>query len=152
MPRRIVRLILGAFVVYLFLHLLSLIDTDSSGYEGNTISTSANVLKHHANETYAEYDFIIVGGGQSGLVVANRLSESGKHTVLVVEYGYLYHDDPLIARPWRPYNASADEFHDPKLMYNYTSVRQKALNDRRTPVPAAATVGGGSTVNGMFLN
>lgn len=73
-------------------------------------------------------------------------------TVLVIEYGHLYHDDPLITRPWQPFNASANEFHDPKMMYNYTSVPQHALNNRRTPVSAAATVGGGSTVNGMFLN
>ena len=69
----------------------------------------------------------------------------------MVEYGHLYHDDELITRPWRPINASAGLFHDPKLMYNYTSVPQKALNGRRTRVEAGATVGGGSTVNGMFL-
>jgi choline dehydrogenase-like flavoprotein len=152
MPRRVVRLLSGAFVIYVFLYFVSLNHTGSSEPRANTISTTANVPKHSANETLAEYDFIIAGGGQSGLVVANRLSESGKHTVLVVEYGHLYHDDPLIARPWRPYNASAGEFHDPKLMYNYSSVPQVALNNRRTPVSAAATVGGGSTVNGMFLN
>jgi choline dehydrogenase-like flavoprotein len=37
-------------------------------------------------------------------------------------------------------------------MYNYTSVPQLQLNNRKTVVSAASTVGGGSTVNGMFLN
>lgn len=97
------------------------------------------------------YDFIIVGGGQSGLVVANRLSETG-HTVLVIEYGEVVRDDPLISRPWQPFNSSAGEMYDPKLMYNYTSVPQNVLNNRRTNVYAAATAGGGSTVNSMMLS
>ena len=98
------------------------------------------------------YDYIIVGGGQSGLTVANRLSESGKATVLVIEYGYLYREDPLIARPWQPFDASRGLFHDPKLMYNFSSIPQAGLNGRTSEVSAAAVVGGGSTVNGMFLN
>lgn len=97
------------------------------------------------------YDYIIVGGGQSGLTVANRLS-AGKTTVLVVEYGYLYHDDPLIARPWQPFDPDKNLFHDPKLMYNFSSVYQVGLNNRTSEISAAASVGGGSTVNGMFLN
>ena len=118
LPQRVVRLLLGAFVADALFQFLSLIDTGSSGHGPNTISTTANVLKHCANETLAEYEFVVLGDRQSGLVVANRLSESGEHTGLVVEYGHLYHFEPLIARPWRPYNASANEFHDPKLMYN----------------------------------
>lgn len=152
MARRLVRLLFSAIAAFVFLHFYSSIVPDPGDYEGRSTSTTTDSLIYHANETAQEYDFIVVGGGQSGLVVANRLSESGKHTVLVVEYGYLYHDDPLIARPWRPINASAGVFHDPKLMYNYSSTPQKALNDRRVDVQAAATVGGGSTVNGMFLN
>jgi choline dehydrogenase len=35
------------------------------------------------------YDYVIVGGGTAGLTVGDRLSESGKHSVLVVEYGKL---------------------------------------------------------------
>ncbi|KAK4692784.1 hypothetical protein P7C71_g4486, partial [Lecanoromycetidae sp. Uapishka_2] len=97
------------------------------------------------------YDYIVVGGGQSGLTVANRLSE-GKATVLVVEYGNLYLDDLLIARPWQPFDLSKGLFHDPKLMYNISSTPQAGLNDRRSEISAAASVGGGSTVNGMFLN
>lgn len=73
-------------------------------------------------------------------------------SVLVVEYGHLYHDDPKIARPWQPFDAPNGVYHDPKLMYNITTTPQAALNNRPTKQEAAATVGGGSSVNGMFMN
>lgn len=40
------------------------------------------------------YDYVIVGGGTAGLTVADRLSESGKHSVLVIEFGYLGKSKP----------------------------------------------------------
>ncbi|EMC99736.1 hypothetical protein BAUCODRAFT_348294 [Baudoinia panamericana UAMH 10762] len=106
---------------------------------------------YSTGDLHDEYDYIIVGGGQAGLTVGNRLSE-GNDTVLVVEYGHLYRHDPLIARPWQPFDASHGLFHDPKLMFNFSSVPQQGLNNRTSEVSAAAVVGGGSTVNGMFLN
>lgn len=51
---------------------------------------------HHASKVFLdgrdvdeEYDYIIVGAGTAGLTVANRLTEDGTTTVLVVEYGEL---------------------------------------------------------------
>lgn len=44
------------------------------------------------------YDFCVVGGGTAGLVLGNRLSESGKHTVVVFEAG----SDPTVMRTYSP--------------------------------------------------
>ena len=45
------------------------------------------------------YDFIIIGGGTSGLVVANRLTEDPNTNVLVVEAGQNYLEDPRVQTP-----------------------------------------------------
>lgn len=46
-------------------------------------------LVSRADELLKEYDYVIVGGGASGLTVANRLSEQPEVTVLVIEAGEL---------------------------------------------------------------
>ena len=42
-----------------------------------------------ARQVQKEYDYVIIGGGTAGLTVADRLTEDGKSTVLVIEYGQL---------------------------------------------------------------
>ncbi|KAK5659511.1 hypothetical protein OQA88_713 [Cercophora sp. LCS_1] len=99
---------------------------------------------HRSHSTLkASYDYIVAGGGLSGLVVANRLSESPNTTVLIVEYGDF--DDT-----WNtamPYYANGAQ--DASLLFAYSSVPQRFLNNRVSSLGLGATVGGGSTVNGM---
>ena len=52
-----------------------------------------------AQEALSEYDYIIVGGGTSGLVVANRLSEDACVQVAVFEAGTARFDDPRVNIP-----------------------------------------------------
>ncbi|KAF8903214.1 hypothetical protein CPB85DRAFT_1438450 [Mucidula mucida] len=91
------------------------------------------------------YDYIVVGGGQSGLVIANRLSEDSTKTVLVVEYG-TFDDTPSQIEP-----SSATNYARRNL-FNVTSVPQPAIGNKRCTVYAAAVVGGGSTINGMLFD
>lgn len=50
---------------------------------------SAGNVFLHSRDVDEQYDYIIVGGGTAGLTVADRLTEDGETTVLVVEYGEL---------------------------------------------------------------
>ncbi|KAK3948516.1 hypothetical protein QBC32DRAFT_268711 [Pseudoneurospora amorphoporcata] len=109
-----------------------------------------NELKQRAikpAEVKGSYDYVIIGGGQSGLVVANRLSEDPKVSVLVVEYGYF--DDSYDVLDIQQVFRSTTH-----TKYNLTSVPQTQLGERNQVqgVPAAAVVGGGSAINGMFFN
>ncbi|KAI8176364.1 hypothetical protein K4K54_004180 [Colletotrichum sp. SAR 10_86] len=98
--------------------------------------------KTDLNAVAEEYDYIVIGGGTSGLVVANRLSENPTKTVLVVEYG----DFPNTINVTVPYFTTYDQS---ARLYNVTSVPQVHLGNRTSRLRIGATVGGGSSVNGM---
>ncbi|KAF2003327.1 GMC oxidoreductase [Amniculicola lignicola CBS 123094] len=104
--------------------------------------TKAQHAPHGERDQKKTYDYIVVGGGISGLVVANRLTENGRNTVLVVERGYLDNDQKAIV-PWWGTGL------DTTVMLNFPSAPIPGLNNASFRVPVAAVVGGGSVVNGM---
>lgn len=67
-----------------------------------------------------QYDYIIVGGGTSGLVVASRLTEDPAVSVLVLEAGSNRVSDPRIAIP----GLAASTYFDPEFDWCVTSVPQ----------------------------
>ncbi|KAG8625609.1 hypothetical protein KVT40_006010 [Elsinoe batatas] len=91
------------------------------------------------------YDYIIAGGGLSGLVVANRLTENPRVKVLVIEYGGF--DNSLTAS--LPYFANGLNFAS---MIPTTSAPDAGLNNASFPVLIGGVVGGGTVVNGMAYN
>lgn len=81
------------------------------------------------------FDFVIVGGGTSGLVVAKRLAEYHDYSVLVVEYGS-HDNDPSVPIPGY-YNRI------PKSSYlNITTVPQQHLHGQIYPVAVGGALGG----------
>ena len=90
------------------------------------------------------YDYIVVGAGSAGCVLANRLSEDGKHTVLLLEAGPMDRH-PLIHMPAGVYNV----FKNPKLNWNYLTVEEPELDGRVVEMPRGKVVGGSSSINSM---
>ncbi|KAL8369821.1 hypothetical protein RB595_000255 [Gaeumannomyces hyphopodioides] len=102
---------------------------------------------HVVRDSYAvaaEYDYVIVGGGTAGLTVADRLTEDGKTTVLVLEHGQFVNDS-AISTVQGGFAAIQD-----KYMYSINSVPQPNLENRRTQVFIGKLVGGSSAINAMM--
>ncbi len=90
------------------------------------------------------YDYIIVGAGSAGCVLANRLSESGKHRVLLLEAG------PDKESFWVRTPAGVSFLYtDPKLNWMYNSEEEPTLDNRRVYHPRGMLMGGSSAINGM---
>jgi choline dehydrogenase-like flavoprotein len=92
------------------------------------------------------YDYIIVGGGLTGLVVAHHLS-STPHTVLVIESGAAY-DNPNIRLPY----ATTFALNETLFWKNFTSDPEPYLGNKTWGARAAQILGGGSMVNGMMYD
>ena len=91
-----------------------------------------------------EFDYIIVGAGTAGCVLANRLSADPGTTVALVEAG-----GP--DTPWAIHvpAAVAAAIGNPELGWGYVSAPQSHLNGRSIPLPRGRVLGGCSSINGM---
>ena len=114
-------------------------------------------------EIQQSYDYVVIGGGTSGLTVADRLTEDPRsacgypstfdnllsiliETVLVIESAQLDQREDAFLVPG--YFGTAP----PKYFYNLTSIPQPENGNRTFGLQAGFVVGGGSAVNGMFFD
>jgi choline dehydrogenase-like flavoprotein len=90
------------------------------------------------------FDYVIVGGGTAGCVLAARLSEDGTSTVCLVEAGG---EDrhPLIHIP----ATVGAAIGRPHLNWRFLTVPQPHLDNRRIPLPRGRVLGGSGSINGM---
>uniref|UniRef100_A0A7C1T1T0 Oxygen-dependent choline dehydrogenase n=1 Tax=Agrobacterium albertimagni TaxID=147266 RepID=A0A7C1T1T0_9HYPH len=89
-------------------------------------------------------DFIIIGSGSAGSAMAYRLSEDGKHSVMVLEYGGS-DIGPFIQMP----AALAWPMSMKRYNWGYLSEPEPNLNNRRITAPRGKVIGGSSSINGM---
>ena len=91
------------------------------------------------------YDFIILGAGSAGCVLANRLSENPNHKVLLLEAGGK-DNYPWIHIPVGYFKT----MHNPKTDWCYKTEPDESMNNISIRYPRGKTLGGSSSINGLL--
>ena len=93
-----------------------------------------------------EFDYVIVGAGSAGCVLANRLSEDPSVSVLLLEAGGV---DPFWDWRIRMPAALAYPMNGTRYSWNYHTEPEPHLDGRRVHCPRGRVLGGSSSINGM---
>ncbi|KAI5291793.1 hypothetical protein KEM54_006704 [Ascosphaera aggregata] len=115
------------------------------------LTAALPVERHTSNGTEFNdqtFDYVVVGGGLAGLVVASRLSENPAYSVAVIEAGKTgYGNDALMTPASNLYQSSLFTERD----WQYYTVPQEGLNNRQIVWNRGKVLGGSSAINGMYL-
>ena len=96
---------------------------------------------HHVE---LEFDYVIIGAGSAGCVLADRLSANGRHRILVLEAGGS--DQRFWIQTPIGYGKT---FYDESVNWKYTTEVEPGLNNRRSYWPRGKVLGGSSSINAM---
>ncbi len=93
---------------------------------------------------HGEFDYIIVGAGSAGCVLANRLSADGGHRVLLLEAGGRDNS------PWIHLPVGYGKLFDhPRYNWRFQTIPEPGLDNRRIGQPRGKVLGGSSSINGL---
>ena len=92
------------------------------------------------------FDYIIIGAGSAGCVLANRLSKNPNNKVLLIEAGGK-DSYPWIHIPVGYYKT----MHNPKTDWCYKTEPDEMMGNRSIPYPRGKTLGGSSSINRLRL-
>lgn len=92
------------------------------------------------------YDYVVVGGGTAGCVLANRLTASGEHRVLLLEAG------PADKDPWIHIPLGYGKtVYDERIARQFKTAPDPGMNGRELTWPRGVCLGGSSSINGMVV-
>lgn len=92
-----------------------------------------------------EFDYVIIGGGTAGCVMANRLTANGAYRVLVLEAG------PRDNYPWIHIPIGyAKTMFNPRYNWGFYTEPEAELNNRKLYWPRGKVLGGSSSINGLI--
>ncbi|KAI1734859.1 putative GMC oxidoreductase [Xylaria scruposa] len=105
-------------------------------------STAAATLTDCVGNLSSDADYVIVGGGPAGLVLAERLSRNGQNSVILLEAGPETFNSTLLNTPaYFPFIAQP--------LWNFTAEPDHSLGGISPLIPQGRVLGGGTAVNGM---
>jgi len=105
---------------------------------------TAKPLQHAKRQDAGSYDFVVVGGGTAGLALANRLTEDGTYSVLVLEAGAR----PDTVASYKAPGADQQVLGSP-IDWAFGTLPQPGLNGRQIVYNQGRCLGGSSAINGL---
>ena len=104
-------------------------------------------MSHALDRDAGTFDYVIVGAGAAGCLLAHRLTADAGVTVCLLESG---------PSDWHPYlhipAGFVKKIFDPSVTWPFTTEPTEQTNGRRIPVPQGRTLGGSTSINGLVYN
>lgn len=105
------------------------------------------MVDRNSNIDAGQFDYVIVGSGAAGAILANRLTEDSKATVCLLEAG------PADWHPWVHIPAGfIKAVFNPAFAWQFESEPNELTKGRRIPLPQGRVLGGSTSINGLIYN
>lgn len=116
-------------------------------YRPDIVDRENRVVPTPLSRLRSTYDFVIIGGGSAGSVLANRLSENGNWSILLIEAGP---NEPYLSDVPAMFGKLQRTPYDWQFTTNSSNNYCRAMNNNQCNWPRGRALGGSSVINGMM--